>query len=526
MPTDTDFHLALLTTGATALLAGLAALPLVRAVAQRVGAVDLPGDRRVHDRATPRLGGLAVVVAMLAGLGAAWILFPDAFRTSEALFATLAVGTGFCLIGAIDDVRGLSPRGKLLATFAIAAIAYALGLRITAVEVPWVGPVALGLLSLPFTIFWIAGASHAMNLIDGVDGLAGTVSLVAAVAVATSATIAGATGHALLALALAGALIAFLRRNWHPASVFLGDSGSLALGGLLAALAVIGSPTGDAAAVWGLGPAMLLAYPMGDTSIALARRWLRGVPLSSADRDHVHHRLLAAGVRQPMPALLIGTWSAGAVTIAIAARHAGTAGTQNLLLVGGLLLGALSLRTLGRLRFVEFEAFAACVESALRFAIPTTRERIHLREGAARIAAAPHVGAVAQILAGTAARIGLVHAELTRSSARRALPPDAPVTVWHLDWPLDGVDGDDPIVLRIYGEQGGVRPQSAGRFADTFTPAVEEWLTLPRRQELRRLRPARRSVDRATGGPPHQRTDEHAASGDAAAVRTGTGAAS
>jgi UDP-GlcNAc:undecaprenyl-phosphate GlcNAc-1-phosphate transferase len=490
----------------TALLLGVAAVPFVRRLAHRVGAIDQPGDRRVHRRATPRLGGIAVVGSALIALALSALLLALVAAPGrpfgDAVFGAMPVGflvllIGLALVGGIDDVRQLSARRKLLGTVVVAIIAWVGGLRLEAAEVPGLGLVSLGTASLPLTVLWITAVTHALNLVDGIDGLAGTVALVALAGAAASFGLQGAWAPLTFAAAIGGALVAFLRANWYPASVFLGDAGALALGGVLAGLAVMHPDADGIRFHLAVSDLLLLAYPIADTGIACLRRFLRGVPISSADSNHLHHRLLASGVAQPFPTILIGLWASGMAAVGLAVRHADQPAAEWVLLIGATVVGGLLLRTLGRLRYVEFDALLGGVQRVARFAVANTRERIHLREAAGRFQQANSLEAAGAVLSEAARQVQLVHAELTRSSARRQPPVGTSAALWQLDWPLLVVEEppDDPLLLRIYGELDGSRPQSASRFAEEFSDTIERWLTLPRRQELRRQRPGRRAGD-------------------------------
>ena len=175
----------------------------------------------------------------------------------------------------------------------MAGLLYKLGFRIDAIANPFGEPIALGWASLPFTMFWIVGVINALNLIDGLDGLAGGVALVAVI---TTFLVSLQRGHPLMMLfsaALAGAIVGFLFYNFNPASIFMGDTGSMFLGFVLAATAIqTNQKASTAVAV--LIPAIALGLPIMDTLLAIGRRAVRGRPLFQADKEHIHHRLIAA----------------------------------------------------------------------------------------------------------------------------------------------------------------------------------------------------------------------------------------
>src|SRR5690606_35243767 len=278
-------------------LGSLLLTPVVIRAAVGWGLYDLPdGKRRVHTRPVPRVGGVVVFVAMLLGLGGAAAV--DLTTGSGLLRANASYITGIVLgtallfgTGLVDDIRGVKPYSKLVVQVVAACIAYFFGFQVVRIGF---GPdfgIDLGWLSLPVTLIWIVGVTNAFNLIDGLDGLATGIALVALSTTAVAAQMLGNTEVVIVCLALTGALIGFLRYNFNPARIFLGDSGSLFIGFLLAVLSVHGSMK-SATAVLVLVPLSALALPLLDTFLAIGRRWLRGVPLSSADSRHIHHRLL------------------------------------------------------------------------------------------------------------------------------------------------------------------------------------------------------------------------------------------
>jgi UDP-GlcNAc:undecaprenyl-phosphate GlcNAc-1-phosphate transferase len=213
------------------------------------------------------------------------------------LFGIIAGGTALCLIGAVDDVRGLRASHKLLAQVVVATLAYTWGFRIDAVSLPIVGTLSMGVFALPVTIVWIVGITNAMNLIDGLDGLAAGVAFFGAL---TSFVIAHVTGNAFVALlsaGLMGVLAGFLFFNFNPARIFMGDSGSYFLGFVLATLSLSGALQQKAStAVSLLVPVIALGLPIFDTFFTMLRRFLERRSIFSPDRGHIHHRLLDLGL--------------------------------------------------------------------------------------------------------------------------------------------------------------------------------------------------------------------------------------
>ena len=304
-----------LLTTVVAFALSLLLTPLVRNLFLRWQIVDQPdGVRKLHARAVPRVGGIPIAVAYLAAYavlllsplrGANWL-------EQELPFVWLlmpAAGVAF-LTGIADDLRGLRPSLKITGQLAAALLAYWGGVRIASIAGIGVPEWA----SLPLTLIWLVGCANAFNLIDGLDGLATGVGLLATLTIFGAALLQNNTPLALATVPLAGCLLGFLRYNFNPASIFLGDSGSLLVGFLLGCYGVIWSQ--KSATLLGMtAPLMALAIPLMDTALAILRRFLRGRPIFHADRGHVHHRLLDRGLSPRRVALLL--YGAGGLAAAL-----------------------------------------------------------------------------------------------------------------------------------------------------------------------------------------------------------------
>jgi len=270
---------------------------LVRNQAVHLGWYDqAKSTRKVHVRPVPRLGGIAIVVAFFAPMTA--LLAIDSgvgrqFLAQRDLVLGLFIGgSAIALLGIFDDFRGSGARLKFTVQFAVALSMWAVGLRIESITWPFSAPIQLGLLSLPFTVLWIVGVVNAVNLIDGLDGLAGGVAFFAA---ATNLVLALSRGDVLMALcmaALAGAVLGFLLFNFNPATIFMGDTGSMFLGFVLATVSIKTS-TKSGTAVAMVVPVIALGLPITDTLLAMFRRAFLGRRMFDADRDHIHHRLMS-----------------------------------------------------------------------------------------------------------------------------------------------------------------------------------------------------------------------------------------
>jgi UDP-GlcNAc:undecaprenyl-phosphate GlcNAc-1-phosphate transferase len=270
---------------------------------------------------------------------------------SDHVIGLFGGGAAIALLGLYDDFRGANAWKKFAVQFLVAGFLYRFGFRIDDLANPFGDPIRLGWASLPFTIFWIVGVVNAMNLIDGLDGLAGGVALVA---VTTTFLISVQRGHPLMMLfssALAGAILGFLFYNFNPASIFMGDTGSMFLGFVLAATALqTNQKSSTVAAI--LIPAIALGLPIMDTLLAIARRALRGRPLFQADKEHIHHRLMAMGLSHRQTVLVLYGFCLVLGTGALLLTYT-SSGQTALLLVVLALVAFVFLRSLGYMRLAR-----------------------------------------------------------------------------------------------------------------------------------------------------------------------------
>ena len=280
--------------------------PVIGRVSTRLGLVDAPGGRKVHTQSVPRLGGAALVLSATITLALVAAIHPGTIDTPIWLAMRPFVFAGgiIFLAGLIDDVRGLGAGAKLVFEFAAAGVIMSSGLLIERFTL--LGhTVPLGWLAYPVTAVWLVGLTNAFNLIDGVDGLAAGIAVLAGSACGAILVVRDHAAEAMLLATLVGAALGFLRFNFAPASIFLGDSGSLLIGFLLAATAVTGWQKGATALATAV-PLLIFAVPIVDSAMALVRRSVArpadGRSLGSTlrqiaqpDREHIHHRLLALG---------------------------------------------------------------------------------------------------------------------------------------------------------------------------------------------------------------------------------------
>src|ERR1700712_71209 len=284
-------------------------VPPVGRLAVMVRAMDPPGERKLQTGAIPRLGGLAIAIGLALGGGLAAVLLWGRLGTAVGRNELLALAFGTLLVflvGIVDDLVGVSAARKLLFQLVAAWPLVQAGWAFEVLRLPLIGEVHLGLLAWPVSILWIVGVTNAINLIDGLDGLASGVVAIISVSFLVYAVLQGNPGTVILMAAVAGSCLGFLRHNWEPATVFMGDSGSLALGFLLAATSVHSSLKAPAAVAI-LVPILALGVPVMDTLLVMAVRFLdrpkgaltgRFLRMFHADRKHLHHLLAHFGAKR------------------------------------------------------------------------------------------------------------------------------------------------------------------------------------------------------------------------------------
>lgn len=286
-----------------ALFTTMAIVPVVIKRANRLDLADRPDQGRHHHLyAVPRLGGIAVFVGVIAGVAAALLLhnipgFKQISTDNPQLLLGITIsGTLIFVTGSVDDIRDLAPSTKLLLQAAAAITIMAFGFRIDSIAITAYGHgLHLGVFAYPVTLFWLIGITNAFNLIDGIDGLSSSMAIVTLAALISADIVIHGSRRLAISFAMLGATMAFLRFNSTPAKIFLGDCGSLLIGFFLAVRSVASSTT-EAGNVLFLIPLFALAFPIVDTGMAIARRWLRGHPFSQGDGRHLHHQLLRTGL--------------------------------------------------------------------------------------------------------------------------------------------------------------------------------------------------------------------------------------
>jgi len=296
-------HLEVIYGAALALLIVVLLTPAVGGMARMLGVVDRPGTRRVNRSPIPRLGGLA----LFFGIFVPALAFLPLGHETKGLLLGMAVAT---MVGAVDDFRGLVWWEKLGGQIAAAAIPTGFGIWVQRFTFPILGVHALPeWVGIPLTIFWIVAIMNMVNFLDGLDGLAAGVCAISSATFCLIALSLGRPEPAILAAIVLGACVGFLRHNFYPARIFMGDSGALLLGFTLGALAVQGLLKTAAVATL-LFPLLVLAVPILDTSFVVAKRLKYGEPVHKADRYHLHHRFLNIGYSQKRAALTMWGWCA------------------------------------------------------------------------------------------------------------------------------------------------------------------------------------------------------------------------
>ena len=283
-----------------AAICGAAVTPLAIKLAPKIGAMDVPQDkRRVHNKPMPRFGGMAIYVAIMVGLALYGL-------QDRGIIPAMVGCTCIYIVGVIDDLRGMKPIVKLAGQTISAVVAFALGLRIEFITNYFgdgnmmFGEVACFII----TVIWLVAITNAVNLIDGLDGLAAGIAAISAICIAYVSYIHGQYVPTLGMMVVAGACAGFLPYNFHPAKTFMGDGGSQLLGFALAALSLLGRAKSATLVVLVI-PALVLGLPIFDTVMAIIRRTLRGQSIGTADKEHLHHRIMKAGFGQRRAVLLM-----------------------------------------------------------------------------------------------------------------------------------------------------------------------------------------------------------------------------
>lgn len=310
-----------------AVISTMALTPLAKRIAQATDAIDYPDNRRVNTEPTPRMGGIALFGGMVASciviaIGSAAFGWIDPFLSSFEISVNYPLlGCGILIIfgvGIVDDIKGLKAPVKLIGQIVAASVCAASGLILSNIQNPFIEGafIEFGWLSYPITIFYLVAFANIINLIDGLDGLASGISGISATTIFAFSALAGRFDATIFAVIIVGVCVGFLRFNRHPASIFMGDSGSLLLGltlGVVSLLAVARSTLFISLLV----PIMAAGVPITDTAVAIIRRRRAHQRVDQPDRGHIHHRLLSAGYSQQATVGIMCAWTAALSICAI-----------------------------------------------------------------------------------------------------------------------------------------------------------------------------------------------------------------
>ncbi len=283
--------------------------PYVERLAFRLGAVDFPSERKVHRQPVPSLGGIAIYLGIISAIFYQLIKRDSIIQGDLGFWGIIFGGTLILLIGVIDDIFDIPPWLKLIGQIGAGFVLVLVGVRIEFVGNPFGGIISLSnYLMVPLTILWVVGMINIINFIDGLDGLASGIVGIASISILIMAYITGRTEVSVLCVVLAGSSFGFLKHNFNPAQIFMGDSGSMLLGFMLGALTVQGVIK-SVASIALIVPIIIMAVPIFDTFLAIIRRLIRGQPVYKADVDHIHHRLIKEGFSHRQTVIVIYIWS-------------------------------------------------------------------------------------------------------------------------------------------------------------------------------------------------------------------------
>ena len=281
------------------------ATPILIKIGLKFGFVDQVNQRKIHRGAIPRIGGIGISLGTLLPIFLLCFFFHSGveIKTTNNMVLYFGGGLGISLVGLFDDIKGMNAKLKMLFQIAIAFLATQHGALVESLPMPW-GRLELGVFGYFLTIFWIIGIINAFNLIDGMDGLSSGITLFSSLTLAMLSIANGSLPTALVALALAGAVTGFLIYNFNPARIFMGDSGSMFIGYVLAIMSLRGQSKTHAI-VSILVPIIAMGLPILDTTLAFLRRILRHQSIFSADKQHIHHFLLSLGFDQRKTVLIL-----------------------------------------------------------------------------------------------------------------------------------------------------------------------------------------------------------------------------
>jgi UDP-GlcNAc:undecaprenyl-phosphate GlcNAc-1-phosphate transferase len=466
--------------------------PLVIKSAGALKLYDAPdGDRRVHKDPIPRLGGVAVFLCAALISCLLFIRTSPRFTTpgpagdAEIRFLAGAfIGSSILfLTGLVDDIRGLSPGVKLAAQIVAALVAIAFGAHIDSAALGYGAGVPIGWIGFPLVLLWIVGVTNVFNFIDGLNGLAVGIAVVACAAIITAATLLGNFSVLLPTIALMGALLGFLRYNFPRAQIFLGDSGSLSVGFLLAVLSLQASVNSFGATLVIL-PLVALFVPLMDGALAIVRRWLRHVPISGADARHIHHRLLALGIGPARTAMILWALAAAMASFGLLIALTAPFVATSIAIFGLVGVAVMLIYGTNLLSYHELMVAGEVLVSAPSRARRVISDQIMAMDVTAQIHKAETVPQLCDIIRNAAAEFGFLGMELTGEDVAAEKMADRILVAnwaWKLDYPIR-VAGDNRTVSHVLSiwcsSDQSARPFGAERVARVVGPALQSWFEL------------------------------------------------
>lgn len=493
MAPSSDTIFLILRLGAVFLLGTCASLLITPLVIRAAGALRLydspDGVRRLHASPVPRLGGIAVYLATAIVSAGFFLIGTKVFVPGHAITpdnARVLIGTFIgasllFLVGLLDDVRGLPPSAKFVGQVAAAIIAYYFGVRLESATLGYGVGVPVGILSAPLVLLWIIGVTNAYNFIDGLNGLAGGIAVVACATIVIVGMTLGNIAVLVPAVALGGALLGFLHYNFPRARVFLGDSGSMSVGFVLAVL-LLKSAQVRGPSVLVVVPILAMFVPLLDVMLAIIRRWLRGVPLSGADARHIHHRLMALGLSEERTSIVLWVlalaMAAFGLLIALTAPYVATS-----IAIFGLV--GLSILVIYGTNLLSYDELVVAGEVLLTAPSRVRRvisDQILALDLTTRIQNARGIEEVSSLLSSTASSFGFLRMELVlEKPPAHSSDGEAPAAwAWKLEYPLRPAlgEGSAPLYkLAIWcSAEHSVRPYGAERAAKIIAPGLEQWL--------------------------------------------------
>jgi UDP-GlcNAc:undecaprenyl-phosphate GlcNAc-1-phosphate transferase len=382
-----------------ATVSALVLTPLLRRLCERFNLFDVPADdRRVHTVAIPRLGGVAIYASVLLALSSLFFvsnLLTQTLAYYNSSFVKVLIPSSLVLLlGVYDDLRGANALVKFFGLGLIASLFFAMGGRIDALAIPFVGIVHFTpALSFVVTVFWLVAISNAFNLIDGMDGLATGAALFSSVVILVVALSGGHAVMAVVTIAICGALAGFLRYNFNPASIFLGDSGALFVGFLLASLSLLGAQKATTA-IAVITPVLAFGLPVVDTTVTMARRVISGRPIFQGDGEHIHHMLLARGWSQRRVVLILYAVCATFGLAAALSTKTGSPLTGFILFV----IAAAVIVAVGSLRYHEMDELRAGVKRTVGSRRVRVANNIRVRRASVALSKASNLNEVCKAL--------------------------------------------------------------------------------------------------------------------------------